>query len=684
MKKIFGNLSKRLSIKSKISLLVFFSAVVSSLSVFIINTDTARRELTNASKNQLSSSATISRTRISEYFTNANEFAKALGEDRLIEGLFLAYESVFFGAGYEIGEDVKINLSDFASLDKVYGDRVQQILKNYGFKNVLLVNLDGQIVYTGKPDPNSDFFGKNLDAGSLAESSLAKCFSETNASTDKKISFYDFQYYSHVNEAKAFLCVKAYAEFDHLSEGISKGDDMGIVVAELSTDVINDILGQRAGMGETGQSYIVGKDLLLRSNFFLEKDKYNITNSIQNSLKVDSEGVQKALAGESGFLFTTNPLGDDVAMEYTSLDVFGERWAIISEKSESEIFSSIKEMIIKALLGLVVIVGLVLIAAQFLANAFANPLIEVGKQLGQAAGDLKTSSRNMHNSAEKLSEAASQQSAVVEETKAGLSRIMEGSERNLQGAAKSQEISEHVSGETTSAHQQMQNLVKAMHGIKGSFDEIDAMVDVIKEVGSKTEVMNSIAYKTQILSFNASIEAARAGSAGRGFAVVAQEVGQLAEMSSKAATEIEDAIKATVEKVEALTEGSKTNVSKGEDLVTETSELLDRVVASTEEVKESSVNIFNSSNEQTSGVSEINLAVEQILEAVTEGEREAMDAKERSGNLAIQSEALNEISSSMMRIIYGDKEGMDDHLVEEDIEPKSKGFSSKFLGRFKS
>lgn len=674
MGSLYIKLARKLSIKSKISWLVFVASIISSLAVFVITTSTAKRELTAASKNQLSSLATIAKSRISEYFDNSKEFAQALGEDRLIEGLFLAYEGAFFGAGNDVGEDVEIIGGTFDKLDALYGPRMKKLLKNYGFENILLINLDGQVVFSGKSDPKSLFLGKNVEAGSLGESSLGKCFLDSKDRKDKKINFYDFQYYPHVNKAKAFLCVKAYAEFDHLSEGIHKGDDMGIVVAELDLSIMNTILGQRAGMGETGQSYVVGPDQMLRSDFYLESDKFNIHSSLEKSLKLNSLGVTKALAGDSGFIFTLGSLGEEVAMEFKSIDVYGNKWAIISEKSEREIFASIKEMIIKALFGMLIIVGVVLVAAQYLANAFASPLVKVGRKLGEAAELLNQSSGSLQTSAEKLSEQASQQSAVVEETKAGLSRIMEGSERNLEGAAKSQEISEHVSGETSSAHKQMQNLVSAMSGIKGSFEEIDEMVDVIKEVGAKTQVMNSIAYKTQILSFNASIEAARAGSAGRGFAVVAQEVGQLADMSSKAATEIEDAIKKTVQKVEELTSGSKDNVTRGEELVSETSTMLDRVVDSTEEVKQSSVNIFNSSNEQTSGVSEINLAVEQILTAVTEGEREAISAKERSGDLARQSEALSEISKNMVRVIYGEGNSLEESISKRS---KPKGIVSK-------
>lgn len=642
---------------------MFIAALVSSVSVFVLLVTTSRSEMASASKDQLESLALISKTRVEKYFKNSKAFTESLGQDRLIEGMFLAYEGAFFSAGLDIGQDTEIPASVYSKLNATYGPRVSQILENFELENFFLANFDSQIIFSAKTSP---FLGKNILEGSLKGTSLDKCFQENIDKVNRKADFYDFSYFQDTKEAKAFLCVKAFAEFDHLSEGIKKGDTMGVVIAQLSLKTINSILSQRVGMGETGQSFLVGEDGLLRSNFFLNSEKYNIHNSHKMDLRIDTEGVGKALKSENGFTYTVGALGDEVAQVYLPIEVYGKNWALISEKTSSEIFAPIQEMIIKASVSLLIVIALVLFLAKLMATAFSKPLIQLGKSLGDLADTLNSSSTRLNSSAEKLSSASAQQAAIVEETKAGLDRIMVGSEKNLERAAKSQEISTHVSGETSTAHTQMQNLVTAMRSIRGSFDEIDNMVEVIREVGNKTEVMNSIAYKTQILSFNASIEAARAGSAGRGFAVVAQEVGQLAKMSSKAATEIEDAISKTVEKVEELTEGSKTSVGRGEELVGEISELLDRVVVSTDEVKESSASIYESSTEQTSSVSEINTAVEQILTAVNASQTQAIETRGQSEELEAQSKNLNDIAKRLINVIYGHKQSGEVHLEEKD------------------
>ncbi|MHA0111674.1 methyl-accepting chemotaxis protein, partial [Klebsiella pneumoniae] len=68
--------------------------------------------------------------------------------------------------------------------------------------------------------------------------------------------------------------------------------------------------------------------------------------------------------------------------------------------------------------------------------------------------------------------------------------------------------------------------------------QLQSISNIIGEISAKTNIINDIVFKTQLLSFNASIEAARAGQHGRGFAVVAEEVGNLAQMSGNAAKEI--------------------------------------------------------------------------------------------------------------------------------------------------
>ena len=87
--------------------------------------------------------------------------------------------------------------------------------------------------------------------------------------------------------------------------------------------------------------------------------------------------------------------------------------------------------------------------------------------------------------------------------------------------------------------QAMDDMVTSMNSIKEVNGRLTNMAHIINEISKKTVVINDIVFKTQLLSFNASIEAARAGVHGKGFAVVAEEVGKLAQLSGEASNEID-------------------------------------------------------------------------------------------------------------------------------------------------
>jgi methyl-accepting chemotaxis protein len=130
-----------------------------------------------------------------------------------------------------------------------------------------------------------------------------------------------------------------------------------------------------------------------------------------------------------------------------------------------------------------------------------------------------------------------------------------------------------------------------MSEIEESAGRIAKIIDVIED----------IAFQTNLLALNAGVEAARAGEAGRGFAVVASEVRALAQRSSDAAREIND-----------LITSSGTQVQRGVELVNRAGTALEQIVSSVAEISDLVAGIAASSKEQSTGVSEINTAVNQL------------------------------------------------------------------------
>jgi methyl-accepting chemotaxis protein len=122
-----------------------------------------------------------------------------------------------------------------------------------------------------------------------------------------------------------------------------------------------------------------------------------------------------------------------------------------------------------------------------------------------------------------------------------------------------------------------------------------------KKIGDIVGVIDSIAFQTNLLALNAAVEAARAGEQGRGFAVVASEVRSLAQRSAEAAKQIKNLISASVG-----------NVESGTLLVQNAGATMDEIVASVKRVSDIIGEIAAATSQQTSGIEQVNLAVNQL------------------------------------------------------------------------
>jgi len=153
-----------------------------------------------------------------------------------------------------------------------------------------------------------------------------------------------------------------------------------------------------------------------------------------------------------------------------------------------------------------------------------------------------------------------------------------------------------------------------------------------KQIADIIGVIDEIAFQTNLLALNAAVEAARAGEQGRGFAVVAAEVRNLAQRSASAAKEIKTLINESVEKV---TEGSK--------LVDQSGETLTEIVGSVKKVSDIIAEIASASQEQASGIEQINKAVVQMDEMTQQNGALVEEAAASSEAMSDQATSLDEL-----------------------------------------
>ena len=311
-------------------------------------------------------------------------------------------------------------------------------------------------------------------------------------------------------------------------------------------------------------------------------------------------------------------------------------------------------------LWLMILIGSLSIIVLFvigftIAVRLANALAAISRMIGDSSTQVATASDQVSHSSQQLATSSTEQASAVEETSASLEEISGMVENTLKYAESGLQSVEKVKTVTEHGNESMRSLAQAMDAVMESNQRIEKLVKVIEEIGEKTEVIDEIVFQTKLLSFNASVEAERAGEHGRGFAVVAQEVGNLAQMSGKAALEISGIVKSGTIEAQEIVSQNKIRVEKGNQHVQETAQILKEIQKNAESVLIGSRQIQSASKEQASGIKQISQAMENINKVTQETAATSEESASAGEELSAQAEHLAGLVSEMNMIVAGEK-----------------------------
>jgi len=303
--------------------------------------------------------------------------------------------------------------------------------------------------------------------------------------------------------------------------------------------------------------------------------------------------------------------------------------------------------------GLIFAALIGVILSYVLVKTITAPIIRISDGLRDASGQVASASEQLSTSSQQLSSASSEQASSIEETSSSLEEITGMVNNNVDNAKNCLTLAEEVSKTSETGNASMEQLIESMKEILASNEKIQDLVKVIGEIGEKTAIIDEIVFQTKLLSFNASVEAERAGEHGRGFAVVAQEVGNLAQMSGKAATEISAIVKESIKNAEAITAENKSKVESGNTVVVQTAKVLKEIAEKSDTVSQSLNHILSASQDQASGIGQINNAISQLDKATQENAATAEESASASEELNAQAETLNSMVSDLTRLVGG-------------------------------
>ena len=251
--------------------------------------------------------------------------------------------------------------------------------------------------------------------------------------------------------------------------------------------------------------------------------------------------------------------------------------------------------------------------------------------LNDLFGDIKTSSdqvsagsRQIAGGAQALAQGSTEQAASIQQLSSSISEIAQRTKANADTAGKTAKLSTSIKENAEKGSRQMDEMIVAVGEINEASKNINKIIKTIDD----------IAFQTNILALNAAVEAARAGQHGKGFAVVAEEVRNLASKSAEAAKDTGDMIQASMDKAEL-----------GSRIAGETAASLFEIVSGINESSQLISEIASASEEQTQGIAQINIGIDQVAQVVQQNSATAEESAAASEEMSSQSDALEQLIS---------------------------------------
>lgn len=578
--------------------------------------------------------------------------------------------------------------SQYSKVHAKFHPWFKEFLEARGYYDIFLIDYKGNIAYSVFKELD---YATNLADGEYKDTDIAKVYRQIKADFNKgKLAFSDFAPYAPSHGAPASFI--AAPIFDH------EGQEHGILIFQMPIGKINGIMQNASGMGETGESYIVGGDLLMRSDSRFSKESTILKQ------KVDTHAVKEALAGRQGAEVVLDYRGEEVVSAYQPISFLGTKWGLIAEIDMEEVDIPVEEMGMSLLIANLVIAAFIVVIGFMFAQTLTKPITKMvsamgvlakgdlsveipakdrSDEIGQMADAVQVFKENAERAKQLEAEAEATKRRAEAEKKAAMNKLADQFERSVGGvvqavstasaelhgqAEKMSSISEQSSSQAASvsasaqeASTNVETVATAAEELSSSITEINrqvtqsskiasdavtqadatqhtvqGLVDAAQKIGEVVELITGIAEQTNLLALNATIEAARAGEAGKGFAVVASEVKNLANQTAKATEEIS----AQINGVQSQTQEASTAIEKIGLVIREIDEIAAAISAAVEEQGAATSEIARNVEQASVGTNDVSSTIGLVTEAAKEGGDVSRQVFESSKGLSKHSENL--------------------------------------------
>jgi methyl-accepting chemotaxis protein len=292
-----------------------FITIGIAFSIFLITLSlVSYKFLKNAIKveafNHLASARELLKSQIEGYFKDRFGDVDVLSSNPVTGQAFSRLSKAFHASGLESPQ--------YTKMADLYQPLMEHYLTDYGYVNIYFVDKDGDVMFSAIRE---EFTGTNLLTGRFKQFSIGQIF----ARGLDGITFEDYTWHEEMQEFTSYFAAPVY-DRQMLS---------GVLIIEIPFSHLDAIMTHRAGLGETGEMYLVGEDGYMRSNSRFV-DKPTILQK-----EVDTEATREALEGIVGTKIIEGYRGVSVLSAYTALDLKFVNWALLVEIDEAEAFAAI-------------------------------------------------------------------------------------------------------------------------------------------------------------------------------------------------------------------------------------------------------------------------------------------------------------------------------------------------------
>lgn len=567
----------------------------------------------------------------------------------------------------------------------LYHPFFRDYLTRFGYYDIFLVDAaSGDIVYSVYKEVD---FATSLQNGAYSDSGIGRAYQAALNSTDmQQANFIDYsQYEPSYNAAAGFV-----------SAPILVDDEVaGVLIFQFPVAQLNKIMLERTGLGETGETYLVGPDKLLRSDTYRDSEHHSLDTSFADTTagRVDTVAVNAAINGISNTEVITGYTGDEVLSAYAPLQRHGLSWSIIAEMDVDEAMAAIKSLqlgIVLVVLGCAIVIvplGILIsnsitrplggeplemvaiaksvadkdLTIEFNSKASSNTIYgamrDMSANLREIISALADSSHRLASAADQSSSTSQQALQAVEQQRSGTDQvataITEMSATVQEIASNTAETSKYSTDAQNLVNQGTEKMDQTLQTVAGlvkqgeqTAQSIGSLHDESQKIGAVLDVIQNIAEQTNLLALNAAIEAARAGEHGRGFAVVADEVRSLAQKTQGSASDIQ-------QMVESIQSGAKRaidSVEANQRQVDQTSEFTEQAKHSFDDIREAvtrisdmAAQIATATEQQTVVAGEVDNNIVAITELAEQTYQGAQEINGSSSEIAAAAEELSGI-----------------------------------------